>query len=62
MTNEEKVKLYEPKRYALYINGNFHSSYSSHAAAKKAQYFKKKDSYNNLDDDEFEIKPLQYNK
>lgn len=58
MTNEEKAKLYESKPYALYVNGDFHSSYSSHAAAKKAQHFKKKESYDNWDDDEFEIKPL----
>lgn len=58
MTKEEKAKLYESKPYALYVNGYFYSSYSSHAAAKKALHFKKKESYDNWDDDEFEIKPL----
>lgn len=57
MTNEEKAKLYEPQEWALYINGLFYTTYPSHATAKKTMHFKKKESYENWDDDEFEIKP-----
>lgn len=59
MTKEEKIKAFEPKQYALYINGRFYSTYPSHSAAKKALHLKRKESYENWDDDVYEIKPYR---
>lgn len=59
MTKEEKAKLYEPKEWALYVNGQFYATYPSHAAAKKEMHFRIKESYENWDDDTYEIKPVE---
>ena len=40
MTQEEKKRLYHPKPWALYCNGNFVMSYFSHNAAKRALHYK----------------------
>lgn len=63
MTQEEKKILYRPKPWALYCNGNFVMSYSSHNAAKRALHHKcvemKKYPYDYADE-YYTIKP--YNK
>lgn len=59
MTKEEKRKLYEPKEYALYENGRFKDFFYSHKAAKKAKHFLIKESYDDMLDLNYEIKPYK---
>ena len=56
MTKEDKKELYRPKRWALYCNGDFVCTYESHAAAKRAKYFKNKEADENWADETYTIK------
>lgn len=60
MTQEEKQLLYKPKRWALYCNNEFISSYPSHNSAKAALHRKceemKKYPYD-YDGEYYTIKP-----
>ena len=56
MTREEKKRLYAPKRWALYENGNFIDIFESHRAAKDAKYFKTKEAHKDMLDLEYTIK------
>jgi hypothetical protein len=57
MTKEEKRKLYTPKWWNLYENGNFIDSFPSHNAAKKAKHIKIKEANDDWLDLYYEIKP-----
>lgn len=63
MTKEEKEQLYRPKRWALYCNDEFVSSYPSHNSAKAALHRKceeiKKYSYD-CDNEFYTIKPYNH--
>ena len=56
MTRAEKEKQFNPQRWDLYCNGEFVDSFESHAAAKKAKYFKNKSASANYTDEHFEIR------
>lgn len=62
MTKEEKIEQFKPKRWALYNNGEFVTSFLSHTAAKKALHNRcelmKKYPYD-YSDDYFTIKPYE---
>ena len=62
MTLQEKELLYSPKPWALYCNGSFVCSYSSHNAAKRALHRKceemKKYPYDYADE-YYTIKPYK---
>ena len=60
MTKEEKQKLYEPKRWALYENGEFVTSYESHAKAKAAKHRAVIEAAQDMLDLNYEIKPYKY--
>jgi len=57
MTKEEKKKMFEPKKWALYENGQFIDCFDSHAAAKKAKHFKTVEANDDYLDFYYEIKP-----
>ena len=61
MTKEEKKEKYSPKRWDLYENGKYVDTFPSHAAAKKAKHFKIKESYDDMLDLYYEIKPRTKN-
>ena len=63
MTKEEKRELYRPKRWALYEDDEFVSSYMSHKAAKAALSRKvnlmKKYPYDFADVCRYSIRPCE---
>lgn len=61
MNKKERRKMFQPKKCALYENGELIEVFDSHRAAKTAKYFKQKEADDNMLDLEYEIKPYKRN-
>lgn len=59
MNKEERKRMFQPKKYSLYKNGELVDIFDSHRAAKTAKYFSKKEANDNMLDLEYEIKPYK---
>ena len=53
--------MFQPKKCALYENGELIEVFDSHRAAKTAKYFKQKEADDNMLDLEYEIKLYKRN-
>ena len=56
MTKEEKQKQFKPQTWNLYENGQYIDTFYSHAAAKRAKYFKTKEASDDMLDLTYTIK------
>ena len=61
MTQEEKQKQFKPHSWNLYENGRYIDTLPSHAAAKRAKYFKTKEAYDDMLDLTYTIKRVDQN-
>lgn len=58
LTKEQKRKLFDPKKWGLYCNGDLVRICDSHSEAKKAKYFGNKEANENWLDETYTIKRI----